>query len=346
MADRVTGHKRDRKSPADLQAHMLGTYGSLRVVLTWIAVALPVAVAAAGWVQCRRLWLGPSISHYYHVPGALPLFATRDLFVGGLLAAAACLYAYKGFSTRENLALNWAGLFAFLVAVLPTAATPADRGPVSVAHGAAAVLFFLCIAYVSLRRSRDTLAFMADVGKRKEYTRWYFGTAVAMAVSPVVAVALSFALDPQSPMGRWTYFVEALGVWAFAAYWYVKTREMQGTNAERLAADAEAERVVERDADPAAAPVGEGARNAQAAPGRTTGLIERAMTPASGPVERVVPADPRRELTSPHSPVGPRARAVALALGAFLALVLFAAGRENSCRPQRVVAGARAARAP
>ena len=155
----------DRKSAGQLQGHMLGTYFSLRWALAGIAIALPIVVAIEGWIECGRVWIGPSISHYYYVSAPLGFFTTRDLFVGGLIAAAACLYAYRGFSTRENVALNLAGIFAFLVAVLPTAThhynscdpfngSADDGGPRSRLDGTAAVLFFLCIAYVTSALAR------------------------------------------------------------------------------------------------------------------------------------------------------------------------------------------------
>ena len=109
----------DRKSASELQEHMLGTYGALRVMLTVIGIALPVVVVVSGWFQRGEYWIGTSISEYYHLPATIPFFTAQDFFVGGLLAAAVCLYSYKGFSTKENVALNLAGVFAFFVAVLP-----------------------------------------------------------------------------------------------------------------------------------------------------------------------------------------------------------------------------------
>ena len=219
----------DSKSAGELQEHMLGTYGALRVMLTVIALALPVAVAVIGWFQRGQIFIGPSISQYYYLPSRFPFFTARDFFVGGLLAAAVCLYSYKGFSTRENVALNLAGVFAFLVAVLPTSAEREPRSLRAALHGTAAVLFFLSIAYVSIRHSRDTLRLL-PAAKRDRYARSYFLTGLAMITSPVVAVTLSLAFGQQSSI----FLVETLGVWAFAAYWWIKTLEMRESDAEQL----------------------------------------------------------------------------------------------------------------
>lgn len=122
-----------------------------------------------GSQRIRRISLRKSQAGFLK---GISFFTTRDLFVGGLFAAGACLYLYKGFSTKENVALNLAGVFALFVTLLPTAATSADGGLVSKLHGTSAVLFFLCIAYVSLFRSRDTFRLLSPA-KRRRYASAY-----------------------------------------------------------------------------------------------------------------------------------------------------------------------------
>ena len=229
----------DRKSTGELQEHMLWTYYGLRVGLAAIGVALPLVVLLAGGIL-HHVWLEPSISQYYYTKG-LSFLTTRDIFVGGLFAAGACLYLYKGFSDRENMALNGAGVFAVLVAVLPTAETASASGVISVLHGTAAVLFFLCIAYVSLFCSQDTLRLLSP-SKRAYYARRYFWTGMAMVASPLAAAGLSVALEPASRFRTMVFWLEAFAVWTFAAYWIVKTAEMRETRAEKRALNAELER--------------------------------------------------------------------------------------------------------
>ena len=231
----------DRKSAQELQNHMMGTYFGLRVGLAVIGIALPLVVLFAGGVL-HHVWFEPSISRYYHTQG-LSFLTTRDFFVGGLFAAGACLYLYKGFSTKENVALNMAGVFALFVALLPTAAPFTDRTLVSTLHGTTAVLFFLCIAYVSLFRAHDTIHLLSPA-KQGRYAWMYFLAGLAMIVSPLAAVGLSFALEPTSRFRTLTFWAEAFGVWAFAAYWIIKTREMRETKAEKRALNAELKREV------------------------------------------------------------------------------------------------------
>jgi hypothetical protein len=271
----------DRKSASELQEHMLGTYGALRVMLTVIGIALPVAVVVSGWFQRGEYWIAPSISHYYHLPATIPFFTARDFLVGGLLAAAVCLYSYKGFSTRENVALNLAGVFAFFVAVLPISREGERPSLRAVLHGTAAVLFFLSIAYVSIRRSSDTLRLLPPA-KRDRYARSYFVTGLAMIASPLAAAALSFLVDGDSSTTRVIFFVETFGVWAFAAYWWIKTLEMRETEAEQRGLDG----VLERDAE---APVPAGGAEGGGANAMDR-VIRRVMVPNEPAVEQIVPA--------------------------------------------------------
>ena len=196
---------------------MLWTYYGLRVGLAVIGIALPLAVLFAGGVL-HHVWLEPSISQYYHTTGGMTSLTTRDLFVGGLFAAGACLYLYKGYSNKENVALNLAGVFAIFVAVFPTGATPEHRDLVTMLHGTSAALFFVSIAYVSVFRSRDTLHLL-PAEKQAQYARRYVRTGVAMVLSPLAAVGLSFALEPDSRFRTIIFWVESLAVWTFA--WYL-----------------------------------------------------------------------------------------------------------------------------
>src|SRR5688572_273178 len=218
------------KSSDELQEHMLWTYYGLRVGLAAIGVALPLLVLIAGGVL-HGVWLEPSLSAYYHTKPRLLWLTTRDIFVGGLLAASACLYLYKGFSNKENVALNLAGIFAVFVALLPTARPDEAGDVISKLHGTSAVLFFLFIAYVSLRRSQDTLHLL-PTADRNWYKRLYKLTGLAMIASPVVAVVLSLFVKSTTGVSALTFFVETLGVWSFATYWSIKTVEMRQSSAE------------------------------------------------------------------------------------------------------------------
>lgn len=235
----------ERKSSEELQEHMVWTYYGLRVGLSAIGIALPVALVVAGRLLHGISWQD-SISAYYHTPyqalSRFGAFATRDIFVGGLLAIGACLYLYKGFSDKENRALNLAGVCAVFVAMLPPTVPGGTATVVNRVHATFAVSFFLCIAYVSLFRSSDTLHLLQPEAQRT-YQRRYRLAGLALLASPVGALGLSL-LDSASPFRTLIFWLEALAVWAFAAYWIIKTGEMRLSHAEKRSLDGELERQI------------------------------------------------------------------------------------------------------
>ena len=86
------------------------TYRYLRLMMITLPTLLLLATALAFF------WLGvieTSISAYYLGP-------VRDVFVGVMMAAAACLVVYRGSSPLEDFSLDVAGFFAIFVALVPT----------------------------------------------------------------------------------------------------------------------------------------------------------------------------------------------------------------------------------
>lgn len=101
----------DRDPEVDARAEIWRlTYGYLR----WLMICLPallLVVTVATALQQGEL--ETSISAYYGGP-------VRDVFVGCLVAVAACLVAYQGVGLLEDYALNGAGFYAVFVALVPT----------------------------------------------------------------------------------------------------------------------------------------------------------------------------------------------------------------------------------
>ena len=157
-----------------------------------------------------------------------------DVFVGSLCAIGAFLYFYKGITTRENIALNIAGIFITLVALLPTAVPKSLDCPVFTApfwHGLCAVLFFVAIAYVCLFRASDTLDELKNPQRAKAYQRWYIALGIGMIVLPLIVVLL-YTL--KSFVGL-IFFIELVAIWVFSAYWIIKTLEIRESQVDRKA---------------------------------------------------------------------------------------------------------------
>jgi hypothetical protein len=231
--------------PTSLQEHVLGTYFNLRTGIAALAVAFPLFLSVVGMLA--HIPLQGSMSDYYWAieatpdcampPAPWPPGTLRNEFVGFLIAVSAFLYLYKGFSRSENIALNLAGIFGIVVALVPTHWPTCDpSAPISL-HSTAAVLFFLCIAYVSVFRAGDSLSLVKDPTRHAQYRRWYTVLGVLMIVSPLAAVVFNEFFTPRGTTPSRVFFIEAFGVWAFAAYWIVKSIELRETSVVRRAVE-------------------------------------------------------------------------------------------------------------
>jgi hypothetical protein len=218
---------RSNASSDKLRRHFESTYLSLRIGVAAIGVALPVAL----WVGALLIEgssLQSSISAYYYT-------GMRDVFVGALFAIGVALYVYRGFSPAENVVLSLAGVLAVCVALFPTQGD-GERSVVHDVHAIAAVAFFACLAYVSVFRAADTLSLIRDTGRAQTLQRIYHGLGIVMLASPLVALAAERVLRPPGGEPSVVFYVEVFGVWAFAAYWLVKSWEIRQTSADRAAA--------------------------------------------------------------------------------------------------------------
>jgi hypothetical protein len=204
---------------------MLATYRALRWATAILGLALP-------WV----LWLGgrilagepleESMSAYYYT-------GMRDELVGILFAVGSFLVVYRGYTWLENWALNLAGFFVAGVALFPTGSRDAGASG-SPLHVLFAVSFFASIAYVCIFRASDTLALIHEETVARRFRKVYQLLGGLMILSPLLALLLALP-EPGSRARSFIFFVEAVGVYVFAAYWIVKSLEIARTDSERLA---------------------------------------------------------------------------------------------------------------
>ena len=224
------------KLPTELQTHIAKTYFGLRMGLIGVAVLLPVVVPLWAWAwgieyQC-------SLSAYYHAVGPHGE-SVRDGFVGLLFVVGGLLGLYKGYSHWEDWLLNAAGVLVVGVALVPmswpdgchaqsNALMAAAKESASL-HGALAVGFFLCIAAVCIFCARKTLVEVADPTSRRRYANAYRGLGIIMVAAPLLAWLASIVLFEEHAI----IVAETFGVFAFGAYWLVKTLELERSNAEQ-----------------------------------------------------------------------------------------------------------------
>ncbi|MFG6105339.1 hypothetical protein U2F10_24000 [Leptothoe sp. EHU-05/26/07-4] len=209
-----------------LRDHIQKTYALLRIGIALIGILFPIVVLVGGLLV--SIEPQGSISAYYHTP-------MGDIFVGSLCAIGAFLYLYKGVTNSENIALNFAGIFIILVALLPTVAPESLECETFTApylHGISAILFFIAIAYVCIFEASSTLEAVQDPGRRRLYDFAYKGLGAGMIILPLASALLLYLLGQTSLV---VYVVEVAAVWVFGIYWIVKTLEINETQIDRKA---------------------------------------------------------------------------------------------------------------
>jgi hypothetical protein len=87
------------------------SYRYLRMAMVGLLLCLAAAVLYQSWIQGNLLG---SVSAYYFTPA-------QAIFVGGLIGLGACMIALKGTTPVEDVFLNLGGVFAAVVAIVPTA---------------------------------------------------------------------------------------------------------------------------------------------------------------------------------------------------------------------------------
>jgi hypothetical protein len=218
----------------ELEKRVFSTYNSLRIGMIAIAAATPFAIVLWGWKF--GIASQDSISAYYFAPAAdssvFSIYPCRGLFTGILFAIGSFLYLYKGFSRLEDRALNCAGVCAVGVALCPMYAQPGYIPHSNYFHFTFAVLMFVCMAITAIFCHEQTVRWIDDKDRRRRYKNAYHVIGVFMVLFPVTGFALAHWLRESPAI---VYWIEATGIWSFSAYWYVKSRELEGTESEAKA---------------------------------------------------------------------------------------------------------------
>jgi hypothetical protein len=109
----VDGRREPARAAADQQQDgdaIKKSYRYLRLAMVGLLLCVAAAVLYQIWRQGDLLG---SVSAYYYTPA-------QAFFVGGLIGLGACMIALRGMNTVEDVALNLAGVFAVIVAIVPT----------------------------------------------------------------------------------------------------------------------------------------------------------------------------------------------------------------------------------
>ena len=209
-----------------LLRHVFGTYNWLRYGMAIIAFAFPWLLWA--WGKLHGLSLQGSMSAYYwaSIEGDPPV---RVWFVGCIFALGSCLFLYRGYTIWEELLLDLAALLVILVALVPMSwKCGSELGYCApwIWHSGSAFAFFICIAVVAWFLSGTTLPELHNPAREQRYKMYYWGTRAALIIFPGTA-AIAHYLTKRFDTLTWS--LEVAGIYAFALFWIVKSRELRSS---------------------------------------------------------------------------------------------------------------------
>ena len=222
---------------------IVSTYFYLRLYLGMSAILFGLALYVAGKI-IFGLELQGSMSAYYHS-------GVRNLFVGVLVAAGFGMYLYKGYSWRENIALNVAGVCAVGVAFMPMSVETASTdmafqkaiGSTScnficyapftddVLHYGSAVILFACLAYVIGRLSKESLVHLESDRAKRNFGRIYNFIGLLMILLPISIYIMRSQIEGRNTSIFWLEYVL---LFFFGLYWLLKTYELHLTHYEEI----------------------------------------------------------------------------------------------------------------
>jgi hypothetical protein len=194
------------------------TYRNVRLAMIAVLVLLTVSVLIERFNTDPHCWQG-SISAYYYTPA-------HAVFVCSVLAIGVCMIVLKGSTTLENVLLNIGGMFAPVVALVPTPGpgvcwsvdyTPSNASP-NIANNiaalfAAGVLGLLLSVWIRNDTKGKTKQTEDDDDARDE--RWGNAQDRALGASSAILVVgvLWFALS-RSSFERNAHYVSAVAFFA------------------------------------------------------------------------------------------------------------------------------------
>jgi hypothetical protein len=197
-------------------ASISASYFKLRRGLAAAAFLFPILL----WIAAGFNWQH-SISAYYH-SGEV----TRTVFVGVLWAIGSFLFFYKGYAKAEDHVLDLAGAAAIAVSLFPMDWPEGSvRTTTGALHYASAAVFFMCIAYVCVFRSSDTLRIMTDPVARERFRMTYRVLGALMIGLPILIAAIFLAVTSWRDTAA-VLLTEIAGIYVFATFWLVKSREI------------------------------------------------------------------------------------------------------------------------
>lgn len=206
------------EAPAD---YIVQTYFVLRLVIAGGALLLPAALLL--WAAADpAVPMQHSISAFYYT-------RARAVFVGAVVAIGVALLAYRGYTRGSNLLLNTAGIFAIVVALVPTTDPSTDvTDPGNIIHAVVALAFFIFAALSIVFYGHATVGDIPDPHSQRRYRAVYRVITATVVVLPVIAFVLAWNVEHDATL----FIVETAALYAFATFWLIKTYELSRSHSQ------------------------------------------------------------------------------------------------------------------
>ncbi len=199
------------------------SYNTLRKVVGWLGISIPIAMLAVNYVIGQCLYIQPSISNYYYT-------VSGNLFVAILCGDAVFLIAYKGYDNTDNWLTNLAGFFALLIAFFPTNPEPGDgclifAFPINevrhTIHIVSAAAFFIILVIISMFLFTKSSGNMTPEKVMRNKLYRICGMVILVCIV-LIGLYWTFgegsSLDALKPV----FILESIALFAFGMSWLVK----------------------------------------------------------------------------------------------------------------------------
>jgi hypothetical protein len=199
----------------------------LRILIGFLALALPIVVSVGYILFCNENVLLDSISDYYHSE-------MRNYFVGTLCGVGVVFLCYKGPDRIDRVLADIAAVCAFIVAFFPTTAEFCQENclfgdeafqVIGIIHLSAAAILFLnlasfCLFLFTLSDKPKEEFDKPKIMRNKIYRFCGWTILISMAI-----LALSFfvpLLEDLREHHKLVYILEFVMLWMFGISWLTK----------------------------------------------------------------------------------------------------------------------------
>jgi hypothetical protein len=192
-------------------------YLTLRRAVGFFGILLPWLLTLGCMLLGGCTAIEESISQYYGTD-------VRDLFVGLLFVIAWFLFAYRGYERKDDIAGDFACIFALGVALFPTTS---QSGLIRAVHFACAASLFLVLSYFSICLFTKTDEKGSPTKEKKKRNKVYVACGVIMLVC-IACVPSSYAVLSESAIARIkpVFWLESLALSAFGVSWLIKGKTL------------------------------------------------------------------------------------------------------------------------